>query len=89
MRFSTYGNKPHGFVVHDVIAVVYPPTGNGGGSRQEADAGSGASDGQHPDRALPGLFPGFGHLQHRAGFLHDGPKTEGESERWPRWSREG
>ncbi len=34
-------------------------------------------------------FPGFGHLQHRAGFLRDGPKTEGESERWPRWSREG
>ncbi len=78
--FSTYWNKLHGLVVHDVIAAVFPPTGNGGGSRQEADAGGGASDGGHPDRALPGLFPGFGHLQHSAGFVRDGPKTEGESE---------
>lgn len=66
--------------MHDVIAAVFPQTGNSGGSRQEADAGGGPSDGEHPDRALPGLFSGFGHLQHSAGFLSDGPKTEGESE---------
>lgn len=58
---------------------VSPRTGNGGGSGQEADAGGGPSDGEHPEGALPGLFPGFGHLQHSGGFHRDGPETEGES----------
>lgn len=84
VSFSTYGNIPHGLAVHDVNGYApnrscFLKTGNGGGSRQEADAGGGPSDGEHPDGTLPGLLFGFGHLQHSGGFHSDGPETEGES----------
>lgn len=65
---------------------VFPKIGNSGGSRLEVEAGSVPSD-----RAIPGLLPVPGHLQHSGGFYSNIPETKGKCTwlQWPCWTQKG